>query len=81
MRPPFSVFTPVEALMKRRKQRELNAAEVREIAATAICDPRTVVRFLAGESVQGTSHMRITRAIEQLGHAADGDRPARRAAR
>ena len=63
--------------MKRGKQREYDACQIREIAAAAICDPRTVVRFLAGESVQGTSHMRISRAMESLGIAAE--RPARRA--
>lgn len=59
-----------------RDQRGAHA--VRAIAVEAVMDPRTVLRFLRGERVRGTSRLRIERAIRTLRRSDDDQHSASR---
>ena len=45
----------------------LVAHDVRRIAVEAICDPRTVERFLRGEEIKDGSEIRIRAAMVRCG--------------
>jgi len=45
----------------------LNAHDVRRVAVAAGCDPRTVLRYLRGKTIQSTSAARIAGALRELG--------------
>ena len=73
-----------DAFVNTRTRKEVHVKEsldarsaqgMREIAALAICDPKTVARYLDGDRVQSTSRLRIQRAMMQLGLVA---RPAQK---
>jgi hypothetical protein len=51
------------------KSKGLQAHELREIAAAAKCDPRSVQRYASGELTRGVVASRIAMACNQLGHS------------
>lgn len=54
----------------------ITAHDVRRIAVESITDPRTVNRFLRGESVRSMTSARIAAALEKLGIAIPAPAPA-----
>ena len=44
----------------------LDSHTVRQVAVDAACDPRTVLRFLAGRPVYSTTKARIEHALRRL---------------
>lgn len=61
---------------------KLPAHQLRRVAVEAGCDPRSVVKMLAGEAVQPLLRERVTRALEAhgLGHLVPLDSDGPRAA-
>jgi hypothetical protein len=57
---------------------KLTPHEVREIAARACCDPRTVHAYLAHRSQHSTTAKRIERAIAELAATTSPIRAVRR---
>lgn len=53
-------------------ERSLNAHEVRQVAVKAEVDPRTVRRYLDGQTLRPMTGARIKRALEGLGFQTGG---------
>ena len=47
-----------------KSELQANAHELRRLAVSACCDPRTVARYLGGERIQSTSRARIESALQ-----------------
>lgn len=48
----------------------LTPHDLRSVAVSACCDPRTVRAFLDGKRTASTMHARITKALKDLGFEA-----------
>ena len=53
--------------------KKLSAFEVRNAATVAVCHPRTVEKFLRGETVRDSVAVRIEVALEKLGYRSAED--------
>jgi hypothetical protein len=47
----------------------LSQNQVRTVAVAAICDPKTVIRYLNREKQSGASRERVERALRSTGYA------------
>ena len=45
----------------------LDAHAVRRVAVAALCDPKSVLKFLAGGRLRPTVALRVRRALKRLG--------------
>ena len=56
-------------------QRSIDQHTARRIAVESVTDPRTVLRFVAGETVRGMTALRIREALQRmnLGHLAPAE--------
>ena len=44
-----------------------DAVTLRKLAVAASCDPRTVLRYLTGKRLYGTTHARLSQAVAEAG--------------
>jgi DNA-binding LacI/PurR family transcriptional regulator len=47
-------------------RQSLSAHELRQIAAVAVCDPRSVARYLRGEKTSSITRARVEAALREL---------------